>query len=147
MQMTAVKNFTPKQARFIQEYLVDGNGSAAAVRAGYSPHSAKAIACELLTKPDLQAAVREKQAELSASLEITREGVIRGFLEAFEMAKTDRNPAVMVSAASSIAKLLGLYAAETKRIEVSAEGQGAIRRVEAMSDAELAQLIAAGQGA
>lgn len=145
--MSPRSTLTAKQARFVHEYLIDGNGAAAAVRAGYSEKTAKAIACELLTKPDLRALIREKQAELSASLEITREGVIRGFLEAFEMARTDRNPAVMVSAASSIAKLLGLYAAETKRIELSAEGQGAIRRVEAMTDAELAQMIAAGQGA
>ena len=145
--MPAATTLTAKQARFIQEYLVDGNGTAAAVRAGYSPHSAREIASETLAKPAVAAALREKQAEVSVSLEITRDGVIRGFLDAFEMAKTDRNPAVMVSAASSLAKLLGFYAVETKRIEVSAEGQGAIRRLEAMTDAELAQMIAGGQGA
>jgi phage terminase small subunit len=144
--MPASKSLTAKQARFVQEYLVDGNGSAAAVRAGYSPHSAREIASETLAKPAVAAALREKQAELSASLEITRVGVIQGLLDAFEMARTDRNPAVMVSAASSIAKLLGLYTAETKRIELSAEGQGAVRRVEAMTDAELAQMIVVGQG-
>ena len=32
---------TPKQQRFVEEYLVDLNGAQAAVRAGYSVHTAK----------------------------------------------------------------------------------------------------------
>ena len=145
--MPFTQNLTAKQARFVQEYLVDGNGTAAAIRAGYSPHSARELGSETLQKPAVSAALRKRQAEISAGLEITRVGVIQGFLDAFEMAKTDRNPAVMVSAASSIAKLLGFYAVETKRIEVSPEGQGTIRRLDAMTDAELADLIVAGRAA
>ena len=39
-----------KQSRFVREYAVDCNGAAAAVRAGYSPRSAKVTASRLLTK-------------------------------------------------------------------------------------------------
>ena len=38
-----------KQSRFVREYAVDCNGAAAAVRAGYSPRSAKVTASRLLT--------------------------------------------------------------------------------------------------
>ena len=41
-----------KQLRWIDEYLIDFNGAAASVRAGYSPKSARSIAHENLTKPD-----------------------------------------------------------------------------------------------
>ena len=41
---------TPKQERFVDEYLVDLNATAAAKRAGYSEKSASRIAIELLNK-------------------------------------------------------------------------------------------------
>ncbi len=34
-------SLTPKQARFVEEYLIDLNATQAAVRAGYSPKTAK----------------------------------------------------------------------------------------------------------
>ena len=42
-------NMTPKQARFVQEYLIDGNGTGAAVRAGYGGPGVMVTACRLLT--------------------------------------------------------------------------------------------------
>ena len=45
-----VRQSSAKQARFVREYAVDCNGAAAAVRAGYSPRSAKVTASRLLRK-------------------------------------------------------------------------------------------------
>lgn len=42
---------TDKQKRFIDEYLVDLNATQAAIRAGYSPKTARAVGSENLTKP------------------------------------------------------------------------------------------------
>jgi len=42
------RNLTPKQQRFVQEYLVDLNATQAAVRAGYSRRNADKIGPELL---------------------------------------------------------------------------------------------------
>ena len=56
---------TPKQQRFVEEYLVDSNGAAAAVRAGYSPKSAKVIACKLLTKAHVRTALEEQRQALT----------------------------------------------------------------------------------
>ena len=42
---------TKKQKRFVEEYLIDLNATQAAIRAGYSPATAKEIGCENLTKP------------------------------------------------------------------------------------------------
>lgn len=133
---------TAKQSRFIDEYMVDMNGAAAAVRCGYSKKTSRAIACELLTKPDIQAELQARGAALARELEITRAGVVRGFLDAFEMARADRQPGIMVSSMAAVAKLLGLYAVETKRIELTT-AQGAVQaNFAAMSDAQLLALIA-----
>lgn len=45
---------TDKQRRFCEEYMVDFNGTQAAIRAGYSEDSARQIATENLTKPSVQ---------------------------------------------------------------------------------------------
>ncbi len=54
-------SLTPKQARFVEEYLLDLNATQAAVRAGYSPKTAKQQGQRLLTNVDVQAAVTEAQ--------------------------------------------------------------------------------------
>ena len=48
------RELTLKQKQFCHEYLVDFNGAQAAIRAGYSKRSARSIAQENLTKPDVQ---------------------------------------------------------------------------------------------
>jgi phage terminase small subunit len=54
---------TDRQRVFVEEYLVDLNGTQAAIRAGYSPDSARSIASENLTKPNIAAAVDAALAE------------------------------------------------------------------------------------
>lgn len=68
---------TDRQARFVEEYLVDLNGAQAAIRAGYSKRTARAIAAELLTKPDIQAAVQGAMAARSQRTEITQDTVLQ----------------------------------------------------------------------
>ncbi len=128
---------TAKQSRFIDEYMVDMNGTAAAERAGYSKKTSRAIACELLTKPDIQAALQARGAALARELEITRAGVVQGLLDAFDMAKADRQPAAMISAMAAVAKLLGFYAVETVRVELTPAQKAIRNRYETYSDAEL----------
>lgn len=68
---------TPKQERFVQEYLVDLNATAAAIRAGYSKKTANRIASENLSKPDIQIAIQEAQKARQERTEITQDMVIR----------------------------------------------------------------------
>lgn len=145
--MSKLPALTAKQSRFISEYLVDGNGAAAAVRAGYSERSAKAIAAENLTKPDLQTALQARQAADATRLSLRREDVLAGLLEAIEHARVQANPAAMIRGWSEIAKMLGLMAPETKRVEVSADPQGTMQRLNQMTDVELLTLIAEGVAA
>jgi len=56
---------TPKEIKFCQEYLVDLNGTQAAIRAGYSKRSAKEIASENLTKPNIKKWIEEQQKAIA----------------------------------------------------------------------------------
>lgn len=52
---------TPKQALFVQEYLIDANGTQAAIRAGYSAKTANEQAARLLAKVSVRSAIVEAQ--------------------------------------------------------------------------------------
>lgn len=68
---------TEKQKRFVQEYLVDLNATAAAKRAGYSEKSASRIAVELLNKTQVSAEIQKQQAKRQKRTEITQEKVLQ----------------------------------------------------------------------
>lgn len=67
----------PRQQRFVDEYLIDLNGTQAAIRAGYSADSARQIAAENLSKPNIQAAVAAGQAVLQDRTQVTAARVVR----------------------------------------------------------------------
>ena len=89
---------TPKQQRFVQEYLVDYNATQAAIRAGYSAKAARAIGAENLTKPDIAAEVQRLGGKTAAKLEITRESIMQelaavGFARATDFVQVETEPA------------------------------------------------------
>lgn len=67
----------PQRQRFVEEYLVDLNGTEAAIRAGYSRKSAKAQASQLLALPEVQAAVSAGQASRSERTKVTADVVLQ----------------------------------------------------------------------
>lgn len=70
---------TDKQARFVQEYLLDLNATRAAERAGYSQKTAYAIGHDLLKKPEIQAALQAAMAERARRTEISQDRVLREY--------------------------------------------------------------------
>lgn len=62
--------------RFVTEYLVDLNGRQAAIRAGYSPDSARFTASEILARPEVQARVAQAMVERANRTGITADRVL-----------------------------------------------------------------------
>lgn len=67
---------TEKQQRFVDEYLVDLNATQAAIRAGYSPHTANEQGAQLLAKLSIQNAVREARIAQQKRTAITADTVL-----------------------------------------------------------------------
>lgn len=67
---------TPKQARFVVEYLIDLNATQAASRAGYSRRTANEQGARLLAKVSVAAAIQAAQAKRSERTEITADRVL-----------------------------------------------------------------------
>ena len=68
---------TKRQKCFVEEYLIDLNATQAAIRAGYSPKTAKDIGCENLAKPNIQRAIAEQMAERSKRTGVNQDRVVR----------------------------------------------------------------------
>ena len=67
---------TPKQSRFIEEYLIDLNGKQAAIRAGYSAKTAEAQAARLLRYVKVQQALQTAIEARTKRTEITADRVM-----------------------------------------------------------------------
>lgn len=70
-------SLTPKQARFVEEYLIDLNATQAAIRAGYSPKSASAEGARLLANVKIKKAIQEAQTQRSERTKIDQDWVLK----------------------------------------------------------------------
>lgn len=68
---------TPKQKRFIDEYLIDFNASQAAARAGYKKSAAPDIGRQLLRKTPIALELARRQEKTHERAVVTRDQVLR----------------------------------------------------------------------
>lgn len=62
-----MNTLTPRQQKFCDEYLISGNATEAAIKAGYSRKTAKQTGSENLSKPDLRAYIDEQLAKIHSA--------------------------------------------------------------------------------
>jgi len=86
-----MSKLTSKQQRFCREYLVDLNGTQAAIRAGYSRRTAKQIATENLSKPAIRNWIDEHKRRRAVRTEITVDKVLTDIEDARSRAKDAGN--------------------------------------------------------
>lgn len=75
--MVDLAGLTEKQRRFCDEYLIDLNATQAAIRAGYSPKTAAAIAAENLTKPKVTENIKKRMDEKEDALIAKQDEVLK----------------------------------------------------------------------
>ena len=103
------KGLTLKQERFVDEYLIDGNATQAAIRAGYSEKTAEVIGHENLSKPKIGQAIRRKRKNLSEKVEVTQEYVIESIVRIAKKAEESGNHQAALKGMNMLAKHLGMY--------------------------------------
>lgn len=67
---------TPKQIRFVEEYLIDLSAKQACIRAGYSPKSAEFQGSKLLAMSKVSQEIAKRQNEISKKMNLKREDII-----------------------------------------------------------------------
>ena len=72
-----MRDLTPRQQRFVQEYVVDLNATQASIRAGYSPKGARVRGAGLLANSNIQEALEDAQEGRRLRVEIEADDVVR----------------------------------------------------------------------
>ena len=83
---------TPRQERFVQEYLTGLNATAAYKRAGYQAKNdnvAGVMGHRLLRNAKVQAAIRQAREDMQQRAEVSRDWVIRALKETIDLALRD----------------------------------------------------------
>ncbi len=78
-----------KQQLFVDEYLIDLNGTQAAIRAGYSAKTANEQASRMLTNVSIQQAISEKMAERSKRTGVNQDRVVQELAKIAFLKMTD----------------------------------------------------------
>lgn len=100
---------TPKQARFVDEFIVDLNATQAAIRAGYSAKTANQSGPRLLVNVGVAAAIAKRQAKVSAKAELTAESHIAKLEELRDAALKAEQFAAAITAETKRGEVAGLY--------------------------------------
>ena len=122
---------TKKQKRFIEEYLIDLNATQAAIRAGYSPDTAKSIGSENLTKPDIKAQIARAMAERSRRTGVNADRVI---MELAKIAFVNANDVIDPKTATIKKGALPEDTAAIQSVKVKAFGEDGLEREIKMAD-------------
>ena len=82
------KRLTALERAFAREYVLDHNGTRAAIRAGYAAgkhdSNAAARASRLLKKPEVRELIDQQEAQLAAEFGLTRDSIINRYNEIYE---------------------------------------------------------------
>jgi phage terminase small subunit len=125
---------THKRALFVDEYLVDLNAAQAAIRAGYSAHTANRIGYELLHRPAVAEAIRKALEVRAERLQLSSEDVLRSIVDIRGKAVTGGKLTQALKANELLGRHLKLF---TDRMEHAGPDGGAID----FSDIELSNRL------
>jgi len=112
---------TPRQQRFVDEYLVDLNATQAAIRAGYSARTAEQQGPRLLGNVEIAKAVQAAQQVRSDRVQITQDDVLRGLRREATLTGDGSSHAARISAWGLIGKHLGMFV--ERRQQLGEDGQ------------------------
>ena len=106
---------TPKQQRFVDEYLQDLNATQAAIRAGYARSGASVEGTRLLANAKVAAAVAAAQAKRSERTEVTQDYVLGGILATIEECRGEdhRNPQAALKGLELLGRHLAMFTDKT----------------------------------
>lgn len=101
---------TPKQKAFVREYKANGgNGTQAAIKAGYSENTADVIATENLRKPSIKEALEKEEKKLQEKYEYTIDDMVRELDDVKMKADSEQNRQAQIKAIELKGKAFGLF--------------------------------------
>lgn len=123
-------SLTAKQQRFVEQYLVDLNATAAYQRAGYATapgHSSEAAASRLLSNVKVQAAIAARQTALAAEAGLSQKWVLDRLRKEAEREEEGASHSARVRATELVGKHLGMF---KEQIELTGANGAPVRITE-----------------
>lgn len=127
--VSGISKLTQKQQRFVDEYIISGNATQAAIKAGYAPKAAYRTGSENLRKPQIAKAIEDRNKQIASEKIMTMKEVMQRLTaiargETTEEQLTNKGDVVKMSAKTSdrikAMELIGKrHAAWTDKKEVS----------------------------
>ena len=133
---------SPKRKIMADAILEGATPSEAARLADMHPASAD----KALRNDDIKSYLAKAREEIEEISTMKRCDVLNLFIEAIDMARTLADPSQMINGADKIAKMMGYYAPETKRIELTGNAQVLSNKLRTMSDQDLLEMVAKRRG-
>lgn len=122
-------NLTPKQQRFVEEYLIDLNATQAAIRAGYSPRTANEQGAQNLAKLSVAEAIAEAQAEREERTKIDADYVLKRLVEIDQMDVLDiMDDQMKIRPVNEWPKVWRQYVVNLENLELS-DGEGCFKKI------------------
>ncbi|QHI16232.1 terminase small subunit [Acinetobacter haemolyticus] len=125
-------NLTPKQQRFVEEYLIDLNGTRAYIRAGYAvkdEDTAAVMSSRLLRNDKVQEAIAEAQAEREERTKIDADYVLKRLVEIDQMDVLDiMDENLNMKPLKEWPKIWRQYINNIESIELS-DGEGWLKKI------------------
>ena len=122
-------NLTPKQQRFVEEYLIDLNATQAAIRSGYSEKTAKVIAAQNLSKLNVQEAIEEAQNKRQEQTQIDAAYVLKRLVEIDQMDVLDiMDDQMKIRPVNEWPKVWRQYVVNLENLELS-DGEGCFKKI------------------
>jgi hypothetical protein len=128
-----IDNLTFKQRRFVEEFLVDFDGAAAVMRAGYNTKYANRLAYEMLQHPGIKAAIDQVTLERADESVIKPDYVFNKIKRTLEKAEADGNHTAVLRACELLARATGMF---IERREISGPNGDAIKYQEVKEAAD-----------
>lgn len=101
---------TQKQIAFVREYKINGgNGTQAAIKAGYSEKTARKIASENVTKPDIREELEKQDKKLQEKYEYTVDEMVKELNDLKQKADIEKNRNVEYKTIELKGKVFGLF--------------------------------------
>ena len=102
-------NLKLKRSKFIDEYILSFDGKAAAIKAGYSEHTAKVIASQLLANAEVKAEFEIRYAAYKKKNEVRREKVLDKLNKLVERCEEDDDRTHLIKSLDMMNKMAGQY--------------------------------------
>lgn len=112
---------TPRQQAFISHYLANGgNGTQAALSAGYAERSARVTACELLKMDKIKKRLVPAQEQQKERLGLDADWIVSRLMK--EAGDPENSEAARVRALELLGKVEGIFAPDKKELTATVNG-------------------------